>query len=148
MSEARPRFERALAAAARRCGVTRVVAAQRAVRLVEFGVVGASGALVNVAVLVALLDDVPASVAAFVAFFGAATWTFALNSRVTFETTDALSRRFARYLGVCSAGYVVYTALLLVCLRWLALPYWAAALPAVTGGGLLNYVGSERFALA
>lgn len=142
------RVETALEAGLRRLGVTRVCPAERAVRLTEFGAIGVSGALVNVAVFLALAGALPTARAAFVAFFGGAVWTFGLNSRYTFEATDRLRRRFARYLGVCIVGYAVYTAVLTASVRWLTLPYWMASLSAVTGGGLWNYAGSEWFALA
>ncbi|WP_435098591.1 GtrA family protein [Halarchaeum sp. P4] len=142
------RFESVLEAGFRRAGVTRVCRAERAVRATEFGAIGLTGALLNAVAFLALVGRLSTAQAAFVAFFGAAVWTFGLNSRYTFETTDQLRRRFARYLGVCSLGYVVYTAVLTMSLQWLTLPYWLASLSAVTGGGLLNYVGSELFALA
>ncbi|GGL33213.1 hypothetical protein GCM10009037_16050 [Halarchaeum grantii] len=142
------RIEPLLEAGLRRLGVTRVCPAERAVRLTEFGAIGVSGALVNVAVFLALAGALPTSRAAFVAFFGGAVWTFGLNSRYTFAATDRLRRRFARYLGVCIVGYAVYTALLTATIQWLTLPYWMASLSAVTGGGLWNYAGSEWFALA
>ncbi|GGM68973.1 putative flippase GtrA [Halarchaeum rubridurum] len=141
------RVEAALETAARRAGVGRFCRPERAVRVFEFGAVGFSGAILNVVLLLATLGDAPYVVSAFVAFFGAATWTFALNSRYTFEATDKLRRRFVRYLGVCTLGYLVYTAVLTAGLRWLAAPYWLASLSAVTGGGLCNYVGSEWYAL-
>lgn len=142
------RVEAVLETAIRRAGVGRLCPPRHAVRAAEFGAVGLSGAFLNVALLFALLGDVPYAVSGFVAFFGAAAWTFALNSRYTFRATDRLSRRFVRYLGVCVFGYVVYTAVLTAGLRWLTLPYWLASLSAVTGGGLCNYLGSEWYALA
>jgi len=141
------RVEAALETAAERAGVGRFCRPERAVRLFEFGAVGSSGAVLNVCLLLALLGDVPYAVSAFVAFFGAATWTFALNSRYTFAATDRLRRRFVRYLGVCTFGYVVYTAVLIAGLQWLAAPQWLASLSAVTGGGLCNYLGCEWYAL-
>ena len=142
------RVEASLTALAHRLGVTRLCRVERAVRAAEFGAVGLSGAFVNVALLLALLGHVPSFEAAFVAFFTAAVWTFALNSHYTFDETDRTPGRFARYLCVCALGYVAYALVLTASVAWLALPHWLAAFPAVAVGGLLNYVGSERFALA
>ncbi|GAD51902.1 hypothetical protein MBEHAL_0662 [Halarchaeum acidiphilum MH1-52-1] len=142
------RVEAALETLARRAGVGRLCRPERAVRATEFGAVGLSGAILNVALLYVLLGDTPYVAAAFVAFFGGATWTFALNSRYTFDATDRLVQRFVRYLGVCTLGYVVYTVVLIAGLRWLAFPYWLASLSAVTGGGVCNFLGSECYAMA
>lgn len=142
------RVERALETVFRRVGVTRVYPVDRAVRAAEFGTVGLTGAFVNLAVLLTLADRLPYVESAFAAFFGAAVWTFGLNSRYTFDATDRRVRRFARYIGVCTLGYLVYTTVLAAGLQWFAAPYWVASLPALTGGGLCNYVGSEWYALA
>jgi len=141
------RLEARLAAALRKLGVTQLCPAERAVRVVEFGVVGLTGAVLNVALFLWLGGVTSALVAGTVAFLSTIGWTFLLNWLVTFERPGSILRRFGRYLGVYAVGYVVYIAALLTGLHLLALPFWLSDLGAVAGGGLWNYLGSERYAL-
>ena len=131
----------------RTLGVTRLCPAERAVRVVEFGAVGLTGAVLNLAVFLWLAGVTSALVAGTVAFFGTIGWTFLLNWLVTFERPGDIFRRFGRYLGVYAVGYVVYIATLLAGLHLLALPFWLSDLGAVAGGGLWTYLGSEQYAL-
>jgi putative flippase GtrA len=141
------RLEATLAAALRTLGVTRLCPAERAVRVVEFGAVGLTGAVLNVALFLWLAGPTAPLVAGTVAFLATIGWTFLLNWLVTFGRPGDLLRRFGRYLGVYAVGYVVYIGTLMTGLHLFALPFWLSDLSAVAGGGLLNYVGSEQYAL-
>lgn len=141
------RLETTLAEALRGLGVTRLCPAERAVRAVEFGAVGLTGAVFNLALFLWLAGPTTPLVAGTVAFAGTVGWTFLLNWVVTFGRPGNPLWRFGRYLGVYAAGYVVYIGVLMTGLHLLALPFWLSDLGAVAGGGLLNYVGSEQYAL-
>lgn len=141
------RLETTLETALRTLGVTRLCPAERAVRVVEFGAVGLTGAALNVVLFLWLVGATSVMVAGTAAFLGTIGWTFLLNWLVTFERPGGILRRFGRYLGVYAVGYVVYIAALLTGLHLLALPFWLSDLGAVAGGGLWNYLGSERYAL-
>jgi putative flippase GtrA len=147
MSTLLARLEQRLAAGLRALDVGRVCAPERAVRAVEFGAVGLTGAVLNLALFLWLAGPTTPLVAGTVAFAGTVGWTFLLNWVVTFERPGDFLRRFGRYLGVYAAGYVVYIGTLMTGLHLLALPFWLSDLGAIAGGGLLNYVGSERYAL-
>jgi putative flippase GtrA len=141
------RLETTLAEVLRALGITRLCPVERAVRVVEFGAVGLTGAVLNLAVFLWLVGVTSALVAGTVAFAGTVGWTFLLNWLVTFERPGSILRRFGRYLGVYAVGYVVYIAALLAGLHLLALPSWLSGLGAVAGGGFWNYLGSEWYAL-
>ena len=72
------RIENALASAVRGTPLAEYVAPERAVRVAEFGGVGATGALVNLAVLLALADGNGVLAPAFVAFLAGVLWTYGL----------------------------------------------------------------------
>lgn len=138
--------ESALHDLVQRTPVTNHVDAERAVRVAEFTAVGTSGALVNLAVLLALADGDDLLVPGFVAFAAGVLWTYGLNRLVTFDTDASVVGRVPHYLGVYAVGYVIYATLLTVTVAF-AFPYWLAGLAATGAGGLWNYWGSERFAL-
>lgn len=142
-------FEAVVAALAHAMGVTRVVATDRAVRAVEFGLVGVSGAGVNAAIFLALVRRGAYLVPGLLAFWFAVAWTFGLNWVVTFaDTHDRLLRRFARYVAVSSLGYVIYTTVLSTAIEAVRLTYPLAVAAAIGVAGTWNFLGAERFAMA
>lgn len=123
--------------------------AERLVRLVEFGAVGVSGAVVNFVIFLVVASRIAFFLAGFVAFFTGVVWTFVLNWLVTFrDVTDRLGKRFVQYVGICCIGYVIYTVTLTCTLAIFHLPYWMSGVSAISTAGVWNFLGSERFALA
>ena len=141
-------FENAVETIAHTVGVTRLVALDRAVRAAEFGLVGVSGALVNAVVFLALVGGSGYLIPGLIAFWLAVVWTFGLNWVVTFdETRDQFYSRFARYLAVCSLGYVVYTTVLSAAVELVHLAYPLAVVAAIGIAGTWNFIGAELFAM-
>lgn len=136
-------------AAYRRAGLERYLPAERAVTLLEFGAVGVTGAVLNYLVFLATVDAFSYLLAGTMAFVGAIAWTFAWNWAITFDPpSDRLLRSLGRYLGVYAVGYLIYTLILVASIRGFAAPHWAGSLGAITGGGVWNYLGCERYALS
>ncbi|MFB6269868.1 MAG: GtrA family protein [Halobacterium sp.] len=137
--------ERRVEAALAALGVGRVARPARALRAVEFGVVGATGAIVNAAVFV--LAPVAYVLAGALAFFGGTAWTFALNWSVTYDRPPrSLPRALGRYASVYVLGFAVYSLVLAGGVELLHLPGLSANLAAVGVAGVVNFAGSEVFA--
>ena len=122
-------------------------------RLVQFLLVGASGVVVNSAVLYLLagvvgLHHVAASaVATEVAILS----NFLLNDHWTFAGVSShLSRfrRIARYNLVCLGGLVLTVAMLAALTHWLRIHYLVANLLTVPVAAIWNYLASTFFAWA
>ncbi|QDX39872.1 GtrA family protein [Salarchaeum sp. JOR-1] len=139
------RIETALASAVRGTFLAEYVAPERAVRIAEFGGVGATGALVNLLVLLALADGDGILVPALAAFVAGVLWTYGLNRLVTFDFDGGALERAPHYVGVYAVGYTIYAVFLTIGLA-LALPAWLSGLAATGVGGVWNYWGSERIA--
>lgn len=122
------------------------VAPERAVRLAEFGAVGATGAAVNLLVLLALAGGDGLLLPGLIAFAVGVAWTYGLNHALTFDPSGTVLERVPHYAAVYVIGYVIYTAFLSVGVG-LTLPYWLSGLTATGAGGLWNYWGTEQFAL-
>jgi putative flippase GtrA len=138
--------DRRLEAVIRALGVGRVARPSRAVRAVEFGAVGATGAAVNTAVF--LVAPIAYFVAGALAFAAAAAWTFSLNWTVTYDRpSHSLPRAFGRYASVYTLGFLVYSAALLAGVELLSLPGFSANIAAIAVAGTVNFTGSELFAL-
>ncbi|WP_336034999.1 GtrA family protein [Halobacterium yunchengense] len=138
--------ERRVEALLRALGVQRVAARRRALRAVEFGAVGASGAVVNAVVFV--LAPVAYLLAGALAFAGGTAWTFALNWTVTYDRPSrSLSRALARYASVYAVGFVVYSVVLAGGVELLHWPGLFANVTAIGVAGTVNFAGSELFAL-
>lgn len=138
--------DRCLEAAIRALGVDRVAPLSRAVRAVEFGAVGATGAVVNTVVF--LVAPVAYFFAGALAFAAAAGWTFGLNWTVTYDRpSHSLPRAFGRYASVYTLGFLVYSAALVAGVELLSLPGFSANLAAIVVAGTVNFTGSELFAL-
>lgn len=138
--------ERRVEAALHALGVSRIAAPARAVRAVEFGAVGATGAAVNAVLFV--LAPVAYLLAGALAFFGGTAWTFVLNWTVTYNRPSrSLPRAFGRYASVYVVGFVVYSVVLAAGVELLHLPGLSANLAAIGVAGVVNFAGSELFAL-
>jgi putative flippase GtrA len=135
------RVERALDA----LGVERFAAPARALRAVEFGAVGATGAVLNA--LLFVLVPVAYVLAGALAFVGATVWTFALNWTVTYDQPNhSLPRVLGRYASVYVLGFAVYSVVLTGGVEVLHLPGLSANLAAISVAGVVNFAGSEVFA--
>ena len=138
--------ERHAETALRLLGVGRIAAPSRAVRAVEFGVVGTTGAVVNAVVFV--LAPVAYLLAGALAFASGTAWTFFFNWTVTYDRPSHDPRRaLARYASVYGLGFVVYSVALAVGVEALHLAALSANVGAIAIAGTVNFAGSELFAL-
>lgn len=138
--------ERRVETALRRLGVGRLARPARVVRAAEFGVVGATGTVLNAVVFV--LAPLAYFLAGTLAFVAGATWTFALNWTVTYNRPrSSLLDAFVRYASVYVAGFLVYGAALAAAVEFGGLPALHGNLVAVVVAGSLNFAGSELYAL-
>jgi putative flippase GtrA len=139
-------IERRVEAALCSLGVDRIAAPSRAVRALEFGTVGATGAVVNAVVFV--VAPVAYLLAGALAFASGTAWTFLLNWTVTYNRpSHSFTRALGRYTSVYVFGFVVYTIVLTAGIEYLALPGLTANFAAIAVAGLVNFAGSEVFAL-
>jgi len=138
--------DRRLEAVIRGLGVGRVAPPSRAVRAVEFGAVGATGAAVNTFVF--LVAPVAYFFAGVLPFAAATAWTFSLNWTVTYDRpSHSLPRAFGRYASVYALGFLVYSAAVVAGVELLSLPGFSANLAAIAVAGAANFTGAELFAL-
>jgi dolichol-phosphate mannosyltransferase len=141
------RLEAQLAVLFRQCGVGRFIAPDRAVRACEYGIVGATGSVVNAAVFLASAGLVHYLLAGAIAFFAGVTWNFGLNHLITFNRpVGRISTQYMRYLGVTIGGFILYSLLLTVVIEWTSQPHLVAVVIAIVGSGVWNFLGSERYA--
>jgi putative flippase GtrA len=138
--------ERRIESVLRSLGIGRLAAPARVVRAVEFGAVGATGAVVNG--LVFVLAPVAYLVAGVLAFATGTTWTFALNWTITYDRPrSSLVNAFCRYAGVYVAGFLVYGTALVAAIEVGGLATLPANAVAIVVAGTLNFTGAELFAL-
>jgi putative flippase GtrA len=138
--------ERRIESVLRSLGVSRLAAPARVVRAVEFGAVGATGAVVNGIVFV--LAPVAYLVAGALAFATGTTWTFALNWTITYDRPrSSFLEAYWRYAGVYVAGFLVYGSALVAAIEVGGLATLPANFLAIVVAGTLNFAGSELFAL-
>ncbi len=118
-------------------------------QFLQFGVVGASGFVVNVAVVYLLRDAVGLAWAGLIAYFVAATSNWALNRVWTFRsaTRGGLVRQWLMFLAANTLGfvlnygtYLVLIALVPLCARQ---PVYAVA-AGVVAGLFANFSLSRR----
>ncbi|MFV0678691.1 GtrA family protein [Ottowia sp.] len=117
-----------------------------------FGVVGAAGFVVDVAALYAAIPLLGPYGGRVLSFLAAATFTWALNRRITFRAAVPVNRaglltEWARYLGLMVVGAVInYAAYVLVLQRFPAVA-WGPALGVAVGSlaGLAANYFSARF---
>jgi dolichol-phosphate mannosyltransferase len=123
--------------------------------LVSFGAVGATGVVVDLAVLTLLVEvaGVWFGWARLGGFVAAVSWNFLLNDRFTFGDPGTHARprsqRYALFVGVSGIGLVAnwtVSVALWASIGWLQRWYWLAALAGVAAGGLLNFTGARLLA--
>lgn len=141
------KYERKLTRAVERLGIARFIAPGRAIRLIEFGLAGAVATVANVVVFLGAAGYVGYVLAGTLAFFLGITVAFVINWAVTFDRpTGSCFRQYCQYVGVSLGGFVFYMSILLAALNVLYLPAVLADLMAIAGGGVINYLGSEKVA--
>lgn len=139
--------ERKLTRTVERLGITRVIAPNRAIRLVEFTIAGAIATVANVAIFLVTATYAGYVIAGTLAFFLGITVAFGINWTVTFDRPPGSRlRQYGQYLGVSLGGYVFYMMILLTAINVLYWPAVVADLVAIAGGGVINYLGSEKVA--
>ena len=115
--------------------------------LAQFLVVGASGVVVNLLVLYALVwAGMPDAVALAGGIVVSVVSNFLLNRRFTFSYARAgsLSKQFVGFIGACSIGMAVqYAVALLVNHLWAGSALWAAALAGIAAGTGFNFLISR-----
>ena len=115
-------------------------------RLLQFLVIGGSGAIVDVATLFVFLGLLPFSVARAVAIWVAMTWNFALNRNLTFVSAKSGSRT-KQYFGFCLGcllGAVLNWSISVLLLSELHVPPFAAAAAGILAGAVSNFVVCQR----
>lgn len=119
-------------------------------RLLRFGIVGATGVVVNTALLTLLVEVAgwDRLTAGVVATEGAVIGNFILNDRWTFRDARASlpwPRRLWRYHAVALGGLAISVAAFAALLRLPALHYAVANLGAIGVATLWNYALNARF---
>jgi dolichol-phosphate mannosyltransferase len=118
--------------------------------LIRFGLVGASGVLVNTALLYLLteISGLNHLVAAVFATEAAILSNFALHERWTFRTSKrdtSVMRRALRYNFIALGGLVISVAMLAMLTHYLGFYYLFANLLAIGAATLWNYVASRSW---
>jgi dolichol-phosphate mannosyltransferase len=119
-------------------------------RLVRFGLVGASGVLVNIALLYGLVELARLNhlLAAALATEAAILSNFALNHRWTFRRAPATLpwlQRVARYQVIALGGLLISVGVLAALTHWLRLHYLTANLVGIGAGLVWNYSANLCF---
>ncbi|POG55515.1 glycosyltransferase family 2 protein [Haloferax marisrubri] len=126
-------------------GVSDRIDPKRAVRCAEFGLVGATGSLVNMLVFAVCTAVLSAHflVAGTVAFMTAVHWNFALNYILTYDRpAGSTVRQYLGFHSVSLAGFLVYTATLAAFVV-VNTPALLANLFAILAGAGINFLGSD-----
>jgi dolichol-phosphate mannosyltransferase len=118
-------------------------------RAVQFGVVGGSGVVVNLAVLTVMLQlGSSVEVADAVAIGVSLVSNFALNRRVTFSHArgDSIWRQFIGFVAACSVGVLVNYGITVALVSWVPgmIPQ-VASLIGIAGGMWFNFLASHHF---
>lgn len=141
------RLETRLAVLFRRCGVGRFIAPERAVRACEYGLVGATGSIVDAAMFLAIAGAIHYALAGAIAFFSGVTWNFGLNHLITFDQpVGRIHAQYMRYLGVTVGGFVLYLSTLTAIIELTSQPRLVAVVVAIAVGGVWDFLGSEQYA--
>lgn len=121
----------------------------RAVQLVEFGSIGALGAILNLLTFTLLSSvlGVGYLVGGVAAFLVAVHHNFTLNRYLTFENAEASFRRqYLGFMSVSIVGFVVYMGLLSITVGVLGVPGIIGDIIGIGGASLWNFLGSEGLA--
>jgi dolichol-phosphate mannosyltransferase len=118
-------------------------------RAVQFGIVGGSGVVVNLAVLTALLQvGTPVDVAVAVAICVSLLSNFALNRRVTFShaRADSVWRQLIGFVAACSVGAAVNYGITVALVATIpGIMPQVASLVGIAGGTAINFLASHHF---
>lgn len=139
------RTEQRIVAVLRRTPLSRVVAPRRAIRFGEYLAVGASGAVIDVALTATALGVVHYLLANAVGFGVANSWNFALNRRITFDSPEgSVSRQYAAYLCWHLATFGVRLFVLTALIEVGGAPVLVASVVGIAAASVANFAGSER----
>jgi len=119
----------------------------RMLRLGQYGLVGASGIPVDMAVVWVAFSVVGSHylVAQVAAFAVAVTWNFALNYHWTFNAPDgSLPRQYLGYVGIQSAALGARVGIVFVLVDIFSAPVLPASLGGIIVPSVLGYLASER----
>jgi dolichol-phosphate mannosyltransferase len=128
-----------------------VAKSEECFRFLRFGIVGATGVILNSTILFLLVQTAGWNrlLAAAVATETSILSNFALNDCWTFSNRKAINGRFQRairYNAVALTGLAVSLAVMAALMRLFALQYLIANLFGIIAGMSLNYLGSLRIA--
>ena len=124
------------------------------VQFVLFSFVGATGVVVDYAVLVPLteLAGLDPRLAAVFSFTAAVTWNYWLNRRITFAVGRevAVVRSYAAFVSVCVLGLAVRIGVMHLCMEYLGMGqgrwYLLASLLGIGAATAVNFAGSKWWA--
>jgi len=122
---------------------------RRIVRVAEFGIIGAIGALLNTLVFLFAhtVTHTHYLLAGTAAFLTAVNWNFVGNWALTFDKPAGnLLNRYLTFCAVCIGGFVVYSSALALTLDLLDLPALVGNTIAIGAGAVVNFLGAENLA--
>lgn len=124
--------------------VGRFVEPSRAVRFLEYLAVGATGAVLDVAVTASLLASVHYLLANGAGFLLANTWNFLLNRRITFGDQDGTARRqYPAYLAWHSTTFLVRAAVIVALVESVSVSPLVASVVGIGAASIANFLGAE-----
>lgn len=141
LTSAEQRVETALS----RTPLASIVEPRRAVRFVEFLIIGATGAVLDIVLTVSLLGTVHYLLANAVGFLLANSWNFALNHRITYDSPEgSLTRQYLAYLAWHVLTFTVRALVLAALVEVAGAPVLVASIIGIGAAAVANFVGSER----
>ncbi len=129
--------------------LSRYVSPSKAVRAMEFGLIGAIGAVLNTLLfsVLHLGSGVHYLLAGAMAFIAALNFNFVGNWAVTFNRpTSGIWAKYYRFNAVSLAGFLLYTAVLITSVQYLLVPALIANVLAICGSALFNFLGTDGYA--
>ena len=127
-----------------RTPLARHVEPRRLVRFMEYLAVGASGAVFDVAITVAMLGSVHYLLANAAGFAVANTWNFGLNRRVTFDSPGgSVLRQYPAYLAWHAATFAIRAIVLSLLVEGAGAPVLVASVVGIGAAAIANFTGSE-----
>lgn len=139
------RFETALEAAIRASPAGHRVDARRAIRVMEFLAVGATGALFDIAVTFALLGEVHYLLANAAGFLVAVSFNFGGNWWLTFDRpAGSIPWQYGSYVGLHVATFAARAIAVTALIEATPAPATVATVIGVGVAATANYLGTER----
>lgn len=124
--------------------LSRLVEPKRLVRFLEFLVVGASGAIIDVSITVGTLSAVHYLIANGAGFLVANSWNYGLNRRYTFDSPDgSFIREYPAYLGWHTGTFVVRAGVVSLLVEGVGTPVAIASVIGIGAAALANFIGAE-----